>query len=77
MEWKAECPKMGGIYGNAYLVIAASRSHDGSGGCFSFRESQKVQLRVSEQKIITVTVSEKIDHNVLQKDEPSWQQFGR
>jgi len=47
----------------------------GNGGCFGYRESQKVQLRASEQKIITVTVSEKIDHNVWQKDEPSWQSW--
>jgi len=28
MEWEEECPKMGGIYGHAYLVIAASHAHN-------------------------------------------------
>ena len=72
-EWEAECPKMGEIYGNAYLVIAASHAHDGSGGCYSYRESPKVQLQASKQNIITVAITEKIDHNIWQKDEPSWQ----
>jgi hypothetical protein len=75
MEWEAECPKMGVVYGNAYCT-SSSQHHMlvmVVVAALALGRAQKVQLQASEQKTITVTVSEKIDHDVWQKEEPSWQ----
>lgn len=71
-EWEMECPKMGEIYGNAYLVVAASLAHDGNDGCYAFRSRRKLNMHLP-QKTIGVFVRESIDHNIWQRDEPSWQ----
>jgi hypothetical protein len=36
-DWVAESAKMASVYGDSYLVIAATRSSDGEGGCYSER----------------------------------------
>lgn len=39
-DWARESSRMADIYSNAYLVIAANRSADASGGCFHSRTAQ-------------------------------------
>ena len=34
-DWNSQAPKMGGIYENAILTIAATKSVDGSGGLYA------------------------------------------
>ena len=71
-EWEQECPKMGDIYGNAYLVIAASLAQDGSCGCYVPRpRTHRIQFQNQHQSI-DVYVREKINHDVWKKDEPYW-----
>ncbi|KAI8665648.1 hypothetical protein LRP88_03847 [Fusarium phalaenopsidis] len=40
-DWKAEAPKMGSYYSNAYCLIAASGASDSSEGLFAERVAQK------------------------------------
>ncbi|KAI0174939.1 heterokaryon incompatibility protein-domain-containing protein [Pestalotiopsis sp. NC0098] len=39
-DWARESSRMADVYSNAYLVIAANRSADASGGCFHSRTAQ-------------------------------------
>ncbi|ETS86568.1 hypothetical protein PFICI_00396 [Pestalotiopsis fici W106-1] len=39
-DWAQESARMADVYSNAYLVIAANRSADASGGCFHSRTAQ-------------------------------------
>jgi hypothetical protein len=47
-DWAAESVKMGTIYENSYLTIAATAATDGTNGCFTIRDSE-VKLRHSHQ----------------------------
>ncbi|KAI1156936.1 heterokaryon incompatibility protein-domain-containing protein [Nemania diffusa] len=38
-DWAEESAKMAEIYANAFLTIAATRSRDGTGGCYSDRDA--------------------------------------
>lgn len=37
-DWTQESSRMCSVYSNAHLVIGATRSSDGEGGCFHIRE---------------------------------------
>ncbi|GAP84622.1 putative tol protein [Rosellinia necatrix] len=41
-DWAEESAKMADIYANAFLTIAATKSKDGAGGCYSDRDARYV-----------------------------------
>ena len=43
-DWAIEASKMAQIFSNAQLTIAATRSIDGAGGCFSQRSSEPISI---------------------------------
>ncbi|KAF2468471.1 HET-domain-containing protein [Lindgomyces ingoldianus] len=48
-DWEMEAAKMGDIYNNAYLVISATGSVDGDGGCFFHRPGYtKIDVKDNE-----------------------------
>ncbi|KAI0479769.1 HET-domain-containing protein [Xylaria cf. heliscus] len=44
-DWADQSSKMAAIYANAFLTIAATKSRDGTGGCYSTRDSRHVESR--------------------------------
>ena len=40
-DWEREASRMEDVYANAYLTIAATAAHDGSQGCFTYRNPPK------------------------------------
>jgi len=73
-EWESECLKMGSVYGNASLVIAASLAANSHYGIYGQRQLHQIRLEWLQQKI-DGQVREVIDHTVWYKDEPSWQVY--
>jgi Heterokaryon incompatibility protein (HET) len=72
-EWAVECPKMGAIYGNAHLVISASLAKSSDCGCYGYRSGVWARLQASSVNDVTILTRKAIDHDIWQKDEPSWQ----
>ncbi len=44
-DWDAESIKMADTYENAFVTIAATKSQDGSGGCYSERDPGHVDCK--------------------------------
>jgi hypothetical protein len=45
-DWQSEAKKMGSVYSNATLVIAAASAHDSTEGLFTARQTSPASLRV-------------------------------
>ncbi|KAF4464921.1 tol [Fusarium albosuccineum] len=56
-DWKEQAAKMADIYQNSFLTIAATKSQDGSGGCFSETSSHYVAKLVPGYQDIYVRQS--------------------
>lgn len=71
-DWRIESQKMGDIYGNAYLVIAATHAENGAYGLHRERISRRFEVVTPTGQTIKAQVFEKAHHDVWKKGE----QFG-
>ena len=46
-DWRREASKMASIYGNSFLTLAATKSRDGAGGCFSVLDQRYQPAKMS------------------------------
>jgi hypothetical protein len=53
-DWERESARMASVYANAHLTIAASRSADGSGGCFSALAKAPYIWRTLNGKLVRI-----------------------
>ncbi|KAI2623548.1 HET-domain-containing protein [Hypomontagnella submonticulosa] len=51
-DWSTESMKMASIYENAYLTIAATKSTDGAGGCYSSTDPESVFCRPIVENLV-------------------------
>ncbi|KAI1413140.1 HET-domain-containing protein [Hypoxylon sp. FL1857] len=51
-DWRIESMKMADIYENAYLTIAATKSTDGTGGCYSSADPETVSCRPIVENLV-------------------------
>lgn len=65
-DWQIESAKMGDIYQNAYVTLAATASRNGDGGCFSSFENRglakEYELDSCQSSNTSIIVREKIQH---------------
>ncbi|OCL08305.1 HET-domain-containing protein [Glonium stellatum] len=69
-DWRRESAKMASIYQNSYITIAATKSADDHGGCYStaspfdldYPLTMKLSEKVSQATLLQVYVREKILH---------------
>jgi hypothetical protein len=71
-DMETELSKMGGIYGNAYLVIAATLAKDGSVGLDCERLLFNFEISDSHGQAVKAAVREKSYHDVWKKGEQFW-----
>jgi hypothetical protein len=67
-----ELPRMGSVYGDAYLVIAATLAENGAHGLYHDRLPFHVEFLISENETLKATVFEKSHHDVWKKGEQFW-----
>jgi hypothetical protein len=77
-----ELPRMGSIYGGAYLVVAATLAENGDHGLHRERQQRLVQFRTLTNEMLKAAVYEKSHHDVWKKGEQFWAEpelplFGR
>jgi hypothetical protein len=72
-DWTRECPKMGYIYGEAYLVIAATLAKNGDHGLYRERFPRRIEFLTSAGQTLKVAVYEKAHHDVWKKGEQFWE----
>jgi hypothetical protein len=70
---RLELPKMGDIYGGAYLVIAAASAKNGDDGLYRRRILQKFDLESSGGVKFKAAVFEKSHHDIWKKGEQLWE----
>ncbi|KAJ8112821.1 hypothetical protein OPT61_g4899 [Boeremia exigua] len=62
-DWEVESSRMGNIYQNAYLTLAATAASNGSEGCFSMQSRRTQEFRVHPRNgAESIVVREKIQH---------------
>jgi hypothetical protein len=75
LDWERESSKMAAIYQQAYLTIAATRSENTAGGCFSRRPliTKEIEVASPQNPTIQTGVLVRIqpDHLVLQSNATS------
>lgn len=71
-DWERESSKMASIYKNAYLTVAASRSSDGSGGCFSTLGEAPYIWRTPFGTLVEKTTSTFVSISKVNLWEPFW-----
>jgi hypothetical protein len=67
-----EIPKMGDIYGDADLVIAATLAGNGGHGLYHDRRPSRIEIPTSKGKDLVAIVFEKSHHDVWKKGEQFW-----
>jgi hypothetical protein len=70
-DWKEQSNLMAGIYGGAILTIAASKSRDSSGGCFSQLDPSYQEVRCSIEEyshLYTFYVRKKFDQGFFDSE---------
>jgi hypothetical protein len=68
-DWRIESRKMGSIYGNAYLVIAATLAKDGDHGLYCERAQRRIKFQTSAGEQVKVVVFLKAQHEKWKKGE--------
>ena len=72
-EWSAECPKMGAIYGGAYIVIAASLAANGVHGFYKDRPAfHRIKFHTKAGHLVKAVVRRKVNHSVWKTGEQFW-----
>ena len=72
-EWSAECPKMGAIYGGAYIVVAASLAANGVHGLYKDRPTfHRVKFHTKAGHLVKAVVRTKVNHSVWKTGEQFW-----
>jgi Heterokaryon incompatibility protein (HET) len=71
-DMETELSKMGSIYGNAYLVIAATLAKNGSVGLDRERPLSNIEIIDSHGQAVKAAVREKSHHDVWKKGEQFW-----
>lgn len=72
-EWSAECPKMGAIYGGAYIVIAASLAPNGIHGLYKSGPAfHRVKFHTKAGHLVKAVVRTKVNHDVWKTGEQFW-----
>ncbi|KAH6637396.1 heterokaryon incompatibility protein-domain-containing protein [Boeremia exigua] len=72
-EKRLELPKMGDIYGGAYLVVAAASAKNGDGGLYRREPQHMFDLVSSGGETLKATVFEKRHHDIWKKGEQLWE----
>lgn len=67
-----ELPRMGSIYGGAYLVIAAALAENGDHGLYRERKQRLIKFRTSTNEMLKAAVCEKSHHDVWKMGEQFW-----
>tara|TARA_R110002003_G_scaffold37_3_gene2140 strand:+ start:5114 stop:5719 length:606 start_codon:yes stop_codon:yes gene_type:complete len=67
-EKNQEIPRMGSIYGGAYLVIAATLAENGDHGLYHKRRPWRIEFRTSTGETLKGAVYEKSHHDVWKKE---------
>lgn len=80
-DWNNESVKMASIYENAYVTIAATKSLDGTGGCFATTAPKYMSKPVPGYKDVYVRQElpefPRLSSNYRLSDSPDWPLFNR
>ena len=63
---------MGDIYGDVYLVIAATLTKNGDEGLYRKRSPRRIKFLTSVGQTLKVMVCEKAYHDIWKKGEQFW-----